>query len=42
MELIPARTAVIAVHMQHDVVSADGAFGGLFAARRGPTAIPHD
>lgn len=33
MELIPARTAVIAVHMQNDVVSADGAFGGLFAAQ---------
>jgi nicotinamidase-related amidase len=33
MELNPSRTAVIAVHMQHDVVSADGAFGGFFAAQ---------
>ncbi|MFL6112689.1 MAG: isochorismatase family protein [Catenulispora sp.] len=33
MELIPARTAIIAVPMQHDVVSAAGAFGGLFAAQ---------
>ena len=33
MELTPSRTAVIAVHMQSDVVSADGAFGGFFAAQ---------
>lgn len=33
MELNPSRTAVIAVHMQHDVVTADGAFGGFFAAQ---------
>jgi biuret amidohydrolase len=33
MELNPSRTAVIAVHMQPDVVSADGAFGGFFAAQ---------
>jgi nicotinamidase-related amidase len=33
MELTPSCTAVIAVHMQHDVVSADGAFGGFFAAQ---------
>ncbi len=33
MELAPARTAVIAVHMQKDIVSADGAFGGFFAAQ---------
>ena len=33
MELTPSRTAVIAVHMQPDVVSADGAFGGFFAAQ---------
>jgi nicotinamidase-related amidase len=33
MELNPATTAVIAVHMQHDIVSADGAFGGFFAAQ---------
>src|SRR6478672_10220529 len=33
MELDPARTAVIAVHLQKDVVNADGAFGGFFAAQ---------
>jgi hypothetical protein len=33
MELTPSRTAVIAVHMQRDVVTADGAFGGFFAAQ---------
>lgn len=33
MELTPSRTAVIAVHMQNDVVTADGAFGGFFAAQ---------
>ena len=33
MDLNPSRTAVIAVHMQHDVVSPDGAFGGFFAAQ---------
>ena len=33
MELTPSRTAVIAVHMQHDIVTADGAFGGFFAAQ---------
>jgi nicotinamidase-related amidase len=33
VELNPARTAVIAVHMQKDVVNADGAFGGFFAAQ---------
>ena len=33
MELDPAKTAVIAVHMQKDVVNADGAFGGFFAAQ---------
>jgi len=33
MELNPTRTAVIAVHMQKDIVSADGAFGGFFAAQ---------
>ena len=32
MELIPSHTAVIAVHMQHDIVTAAGAFGGFFAA----------
>jgi nicotinamidase-related amidase len=32
MELDPATTAAIVVHMQNDVVSADGAFGGFFAA----------
>lgn len=31
MELNPSTTAVIAVHMQEDVVNADGAFGGFFA-----------
>lgn len=33
MDLNPSRTAVIAVHMQHDIISADGAFGGFFAAQ---------
>jgi pimeloyl-ACP methyl ester carboxylesterase len=31
MELNPSTTAVIAVHLQHDVVSPDGAFCGFFA-----------
>src|SRR4051794_29551117 len=33
MLLDPATTAVIAVHLQPDVVSADGAFGPFFAAQ---------
>ena len=33
MELNPSTTAVIAVHMQKDIVTADGAFGGFFAAQ---------
>ena len=33
MELIPSRTAIIAVHMQHDIVTPEGAFGGFFAAQ---------
>ena len=33
MDLNPSRTAVIAVHMQHDIITADGAFGGFFAAQ---------
>ena len=33
MDITPSRTAVIAVHMQHDIVAADGAFGGFFAAQ---------
>lgn len=33
MDLTPSRTAVIAVHMQHDIITADGAFGGFFAAQ---------
>ena len=33
MELDPTRTAVIAVHLQKDIVNADGAFGGFFAAQ---------
>lgn len=32
MELNPATTAVIAVHLQPDIISPDGAFGGFFAA----------
>ncbi|AHK35737.1 hypothetical protein Pd630_LPD12066 (plasmid) [Rhodococcus opacus PD630] len=32
MELQAASTAVIAVHLQGDIVSADGAFGDFFAA----------
>jgi nicotinamidase-related amidase len=31
MDLNPARTAIIAVHFQGDIVSADGAFGKFFA-----------
>jgi biuret amidohydrolase len=38
MELNPSTTAVIAVHMQPDIVSADGAFGPFFAAQ----AAEHD
>jgi biuret amidohydrolase len=38
MELNPSTTAVIAVHMQPDIVSADGAFGPFFAAQ----AAKHD
>jgi biuret amidohydrolase len=33
MELNPSTTAVVAVHMQPDIVSADGAFGRFFAAQ---------
>ena len=33
MNLTPSRTAVIAVHMQHDIVTPEGAFGGFFAAQ---------
>ena len=33
MDITPSRTAVIAVHMQHDIVDVDGAFGGFFAAQ---------
>jgi nicotinamidase-related amidase len=33
MDITPSRTAVIAVHMQHDIVAAGGAFGGFFAAQ---------
>lgn len=32
MNLNPATTAVIAVHLQPDIISADGAFGDFFAA----------
>jgi biuret amidohydrolase len=32
MDLDPATTAAIVVHMQNDVVSADGALAGFFAA----------
>lgn len=31
MELNPKTTALVVVHMQKDVVNADGAFGGFFA-----------
>jgi nicotinamidase-related amidase len=33
MELNPSTTAVVAVHMQGDIVTAAGAFGGSFAAQ---------
>jgi nicotinamidase-related amidase len=33
MELNPSTTAIIAVHMQRDIVNADGAFGPFFAAQ---------
>ncbi|MGN9778043.1 cysteine hydrolase family protein [Micromonospora sp. H33] len=32
-EIDPARTAVLCVHWQHEVVSPDGLFGPLFAAQ---------
>jgi nicotinamidase-related amidase len=32
MDLDPAATAAVVVHMQNDIVSADGALGGFFAA----------
>jgi biuret amidohydrolase len=38
MDLNPSTTAVIAVHMQYDIVIADGAFGPFFAAQ----AAQHD
>lgn len=31
MELDPTRTAVVGIHLQNDIVTADGAFGGFFA-----------
>jgi len=33
MELNPSTTAVVAIHMQGDIVTAAGAFGGFFAAQ---------
>jgi biuret amidohydrolase len=33
MDLTPSRSAVIAVHMQHDIIARGGAFGGFFAAQ---------
>jgi biuret amidohydrolase len=33
MELNPSTTAVVAVHMQGDIVTSTGAFGGFFAAQ---------
>lgn len=33
MELNPARTALVAVHLQNDIVTAEGAFGAFFAAQ---------
>ena len=33
MELNPARTALVAVHLQKDICAPDGAFGGFFAAQ---------
>ena len=33
MDLNPRRFAVIAVHMQNDIVTAKGAYGGFFAAQ---------
>jgi len=32
MQLESQRTAVVAVHLQGDVVTQEGAFGGFFAA----------
>jgi hypothetical protein len=31
MQLDPQRTALVAVHLQGDVVTHEGAFGGFFA-----------
>lgn len=39
MDLKPSTTAVVAVHMQHDVITADGAFGGFFAAQVAERAV---
>ncbi|TCM42775.1 hypothetical protein [Kribbella sp. VKM Ac-2568] len=42
MELTPSSTAFIAVHLQHDIIGTDGAFGGVFAAQaaeRGVVAV---
>ena len=39
MDITPSRTAVIAVHMQHDIVAADGAFGGFFALLWGGASL---
>ena len=33
MDLNPPRFAVIAVHMQNNIVTAEGAYGGFFAAQ---------
>jgi nicotinamidase-related amidase len=33
VDLNPSSTAVVAVHMQKDIVTADGAFGGFFATQ---------
>lgn len=39
MTFDPARTAVVGLHWQHDVVSADGAFGSQFAAEAERTEV---
>ena len=40
MELNPARTALVAVHLQNDIVTAEGTFGPFFAAQvEGPQVV---
>lgn len=33
MDITPEQTAVVVIHLQHDIVGADGAFAGFFRAQ---------